>query len=77
MSIGEVNGGFLGDSQSLSGSRKSLAMQPVMMMPHPGAGHPPPPPPQSDMGGPYGRGPPPPMYGAPPPAQASMQNFQL
>ena len=52
---GEINGGFIGDSQSLAGSRKSLNMlhgQPVVMMPHPsaGGGHPvgpgfPPPPP--------------------------------
>ena len=53
---GEINGGFIGDSQSLAGSRKSLNMlhgQPVVMMPHPsatgghpvGPGFPPPPPP--------------------------------
>ena len=55
ISGGEINGGFIGDSQSLAGSRKSLNMlhgQPVVMMPHPsaGGGHPvgpgfPPPPP--------------------------------
>ena len=52
---GEINSGFIGDSQSLAGSRKSLNMlhgQPIVMMPHPsaGGGHPvgpgfPPPPP--------------------------------
>lgn len=30
---GEVNNGFVGDGQSLSGSRKSLSLQPVMMLP--------------------------------------------
>jgi len=58
---GEINGGFIGDSQSLAGSRKSLNMlhgQPVVMMPHPsaGGGHPvgpgfPPPPPPFMQGG--------------------------
>jgi hypothetical protein len=53
---GEINSGFIGDSQSLAGSRKSLNLlhgQPVVMMPHPsangghpvGPGFPPPPPP--------------------------------
>ena len=53
---GEINSGFIGDSQSLAGSRKSLNMlhgQPIVMMPHPsatgghpvGPGFPPPPPP--------------------------------
>jgi len=31
---GEINPGFLGDNQSLTGSRKSLNLQPVMLMPH-------------------------------------------
>jgi len=67
---GEINGGFIGDSQSLSGSRKSLGpLQPVMMMPHPG---PPPPmqlPPDHDDGSPpYGR-----VAGPPP----HIHNFQL
>jgi len=31
---GEVNPGFLGDNQSLAGSRKSMNLQPVMLMPH-------------------------------------------
>jgi len=67
---GQINGGFLGDSQSLSGSRKSLGpLQPVMMMPHPG---PPPPmqlPPDFDEGSPpYGR-----VAGPPP----HIHNFQL
>lgn len=30
----EINSGFLGDNQSLSGSRKSMNLQPVMLMPH-------------------------------------------
>jgi hypothetical protein len=53
---GEINSGFIGDNQSLAGSRKSLNQlhgQPVVMMPHPsatgghlgGPGFPPPPPP--------------------------------
>lgn len=32
---GEINPGFVGDTQSLTGSRKSINLQPVMMMPHP------------------------------------------
>ena len=32
--LGEVNGGYISDSQSLAGSRKSLAMPSVMMVPH-------------------------------------------
>merc|ERR1739844_794242 len=58
---GEINSGFIGDSQSLAGSRKSLNMlhgQPIVMMPHPsaGGGHPvgpgfPPPPPPFMQGG--------------------------
>jgi hypothetical protein len=89
---GEINGGYIGDSQSLSGSRKSLGpMQPVMMMPHP-MGPPPPPmqmPPQmgpedgySEYGGQQqrngGGGSPP--YGRGPygqPGQPNIQNFQL
>jgi hypothetical protein len=31
---GEINSGFIGDNQSLSGSRKSMNLQPVMLMPH-------------------------------------------
>jgi len=31
---GEINPGFLGDNQSLAGSRKSVNLQPVMLMPH-------------------------------------------
>jgi len=64
---GEINGGFIGDAQSLAGSRKSLNMiQPVVMMPHPSAnqgGGPPPP------GGPQfmDMGPPPPQMVPPPP----------
>lgn len=34
---GEINGGFIGDHQSLAGSRKSLNVQPVVMLP-PSAG---------------------------------------
>jgi hypothetical protein len=80
---GEYNSGFIGDSQSLSGSRKSLGpLQPVMMMPHPGNPGPPPPMHQDDgysefghrngNGGspPYNRSP----YGA---GQPNIQNFQL
>ncbi|RZF42900.1 hypothetical protein LSTR_LSTR014906 [Laodelphax striatellus] len=33
---GEVNGGFLGDTQSMAGSRKSLNLHPVLLMPQPG-----------------------------------------
>lgn len=40
---GEVNNGFVGDTQSLTGSRKSLSLQPVMMMPHPPPSNGPPP----------------------------------
>ncbi|KAE8746136.1 hypothetical protein FOCC_FOCC007137 [Frankliniella occidentalis] len=41
---GEVNNGFLGDAQSVSGSRKSLNLHPVLLMPQPqhmgmGPGH--------------------------------------
>lgn len=54
---GEINGGFIGDSQSLAGSRKSLNMiQPVVMMPHP-----------SGPGNPYGDMPPVPQMVPPPP----------
>jgi len=31
---GEVNGGYIGDNHSIGGSRKSLNLQPVMLMPH-------------------------------------------
>lgn len=31
---GEINGGYIGDNQSLAGSRKSMNLQPVMLMPH-------------------------------------------
>ena len=87
---GEVNGGYISDSHSLAGSRKSLTMPSVMMVPHfqmpppqppptPG-GTLPPPEAYSDGqgGGPGGIGGVPPPYGAggygPPP---QMQNFQL
>ncbi|XP_075216132.1 tetraspan membrane protein in hair cell stereocilia [Lycorma delicatula] len=33
---GEINGGFLGDAQSVAGSRKSLNLHPVLLMPQPG-----------------------------------------
>jgi len=33
---GEVNGGFMGDGQSMAGSRKSLNLHPVLLMPQPG-----------------------------------------
>uniref|UniRef100_A0A1B6C8B7 LHFPL tetraspan subfamily member 3 protein n=1 Tax=Clastoptera arizonana TaxID=38151 RepID=A0A1B6C8B7_9HEMI len=33
---GEVNGGFMGDAQSVAGSRKSLNLHPVLLMPQPG-----------------------------------------
>ncbi|XP_014247318.1 LHFPL tetraspan subfamily member 3 protein [Cimex lectularius] len=33
---GEVNGGFMGDAHSMAGSRKSLNMHPVLLMPQPG-----------------------------------------
>lgn len=58
---GEINSGFIGDTQSLAGSRKSLNLlhgQPVVMMPHPsatgghGPGFPPPPPPFLQGGSP-------------------------
>ena len=84
---GEVNPGFVSDSHSLAGSRKSLAMPSVMMVPHfqmpppqppptPGGTLPPPEQYSDGQGGPGGGGIPPP-YGsyAPPPPQ--MQNFQL
>ncbi len=33
---GEINGGFVPDTQSLTGSRKSASLQPaIMMLPHP------------------------------------------
>lgn len=32
---GQMNAGFVGDAGSLAGSRKSLNLQPVMLMPHP------------------------------------------
>lgn len=32
---GQMNTGFVGDAGSLAGSRKSLNLQPVMLMPHP------------------------------------------
>ncbi|XP_045598339.1 LHFPL tetraspan subfamily member 3 protein [Procambarus clarkii] len=32
---GQMNAGFVGDAGSLGGSRKSLNLQPVMLMPHP------------------------------------------
>ncbi|CAB4058530.1 LHFPL [Lepeophtheirus salmonis] len=32
---GEINPGFVGDTQSIAGSRKSVNLQPVMMLPHP------------------------------------------
>ena len=81
---GEVNGGFVSDSHSLNGSRKSLANMPsVMMVPHfqmPPNVAPPQPPPT-----PGGTLPPPEQYsdgqGVPPPygsyPQPQMQNFQL
>jgi len=31
---GEINGGFMGDTHSLAGSRKSANLQPVLLMPH-------------------------------------------
>ncbi|XP_068219869.1 uncharacterized protein [Palaemon carinicauda] len=31
---GQMNPGFVGDAASLAGSRKSLNLQPVMLMPH-------------------------------------------
>ena len=31
---GEINPGFMGDNMSLTGSRKSGGLQPVMLMPH-------------------------------------------
>ncbi|BES90166.1 Lipoma HMGIC fusion partner-like protein [Nesidiocoris tenuis] len=33
---GEVNGGFMGDGHSMAGSRKSLNLHPVLLMPQPG-----------------------------------------
>lgn len=35
-SAGEVNGGFMGDAHSVAGSRKSLNLHPVLLMPQPG-----------------------------------------
>jgi len=32
---GEINSGFIGDNHSIAGSRKSVNLQPVMLMPHP------------------------------------------
>ena len=32
--IGEINSGFIGDTHSLAGSRKSANLQPVLLMPH-------------------------------------------
>nr|CAD7256913.1 unnamed protein product [Timema shepardi] len=32
---GEVNNGFVGDAQSVAGSRKSLNLHPVLLMPQP------------------------------------------
>jgi hypothetical protein len=77
--VGEVNGGYISDSQSLAGSRKSLAMQNVMMVPHmqmappptPGGTLPPPEQYSDGQGGPHQGVPPP--YGSYP----NMQNFQL
>lgn len=34
---GEFNNGFVGDTHSLAGSRKSLTLPPVVMLPHPSA----------------------------------------
>eukprot|EP00095_Tigriopus_kingsejongensis_P008767 maker-scaffold151_size306168-snap-gene-1.6 protein:Tk08767 transcript:maker-scaffold151_size306168-snap-gene-1.6-mRNA-1 annotation:"lipoma hmgic fusion partner-like 3 protein" len=77
---GEVNSGFLGDNQSLAGSRKSMSLQPVMMMPHPHHG----PPPMMDDGySDYGqRGPPGRSHPNTPtyrngPYGGTIQNFQL
>jgi len=67
---GEINPGFLGDNQSLAGSRKSVNLQPVMLMPH---GHA-----DMDRYSEYsqrtGRASHSPFRGAPPPQQ---HNFQL
>ncbi|TRY71228.1 hypothetical protein TCAL_06542 [Tigriopus californicus] len=77
---GEINSGFIGDNQSLAGSRKSTTLQPVMMMPHP---------PHGQMGmmddgySDYGqRGPPGRSHAHPPsyrtgPYGSTIQNFQL
>jgi len=85
---GEVNGGYISDSHSLAGSRKSLTMPSVMMVPHfqmpppqapptPGGTLPPPEQYSDGQGGGPGGGVPPPYgaggYGPPP----QMQNFQL
>ncbi len=32
--LGEINSGYMNDNQSLAGSRKSMNLQPVMLMPH-------------------------------------------
>jgi hypothetical protein len=32
--LGEINSGYINDNQSLAGSRKSINLQPVMLMPH-------------------------------------------
>jgi len=75
---GEYNGGFISDSQSLAGSRKSLAMPSVMMVPQFQVPQPPPtpggtlPPPEQYSDGQTPAGVPPP-YGS----YSQMQNFQL
>lgn len=64
---GEINGGFIGDGQSLAGSRKSLNMiQPVVMMPHPSAA--------GNPHHPYGEMPPPQMVPPPPDVYAEFRN---
>ena len=50
---GEINSGFVGDTQSLTGSRKSLSLQPVMMMPHGGPHGPPGGPPSGPLPPPF------------------------
>ena len=79
---GEYNGGYISDSQSLAGSRKSLAMPggmpSVMMIPQFQVPQPPPtpggtlPPPEQYSDGQTPSGIPPP-YGS----YSQMQNFQL
>ena len=76
---GEYNGGYISDSQSLAGSRKSLAMpNQVMMIPQFQVPQPPPtpggtlPPPEQYSDGQTPAGIPPP-YGS----YSQMQNFQL